>query len=173
HRLLRVPVQPCRVWIAGQVKENSQKKAGVSLREKSPLPRSNYRSGVPLASGNRAISLGHRILPNERGPDARCVRPLVLIRLVSLNSKALLRHLAADFAARIGCGVDVDIVLAGGEIGGLCVGQRGAALDRARSGIGNRHRDAAVLAGFGGSMEMRGGGGTGEAGIGHLPAQLL
>ena len=113
--------------IAGQVKENSQKKAGVSLREKSPLPRSNYRSGVPLASGNRAISLGHRILPNERGLDARCVRPLVLIRLVSLNSKALLRHLSADFAARIGCGVDVDVVLAGRQIGRLGVRQRRAA----------------------------------------------
>ncbi len=82
---------------------------------------------MPLASGNRAIGLGHRILPNERGPDARCVRPLVLIRLVSLNSKALLRHLTADLAARIGCGVDVDVVLARRQIGRLSVRQRGAA----------------------------------------------
>src|SRR5947199_5973475 len=103
------------------------KKAGVSPRERSTLPRSNYRSGVPLASGNRDMGLAHRILPNERGPDARCVRPLVLIRLVSLNSKALLRHLSADFAARIGCGVDVDVVLAGRQIGRLGVRQRRAA----------------------------------------------
>ncbi len=84
-----------------------------------------------MASGNRAISLGHRILPNERGPDVRCVRPLVVIRLVSPNSKALLRHLTADFAARIGRGVDVDVVLARGEIGCLSVRQRGAAFDGA------------------------------------------
>ena len=84
-----------------------------------------------MASGNRAIGLAHRILPNERGPDARCVRPLVLIRLASLNSKALLRHLTADFAARIGCSMDVNVVLARGEIGGLGVRQRGAAFDGA------------------------------------------
>ena len=84
-----------------------------------------------MASGNRAIGLGHRILTNERGPDVRCVRPLVVIRLVSPNSKALLRHLTADFAARIGRGVDVDVVLAGREVGGLFVGQRSAALGRA------------------------------------------
>lgn len=82
---------------------------------------------MPLASGNRPVSLGHRIRPNERGPDTRCVRPLVLIRLVSLNSKALLRHLTADFAGRIGCGVDVDVVLARRQIGGLSLRQRGAA----------------------------------------------
>jgi hypothetical protein len=80
-----------------------------------------------LASGEQAIGLGHRILPNERGPHAGCVRPLVLIRLVSLNSKALLRHLTADFAARIGRGVDVDVVLARRQIGRLSVRQRGAA----------------------------------------------
>ena len=59
-------------------------------------------------------------------------------------------HLAADFAARIGSGVDVDVVLAGDEIGGLRVGQRGAAFDRARARIRDRNRDAGVLAGFGG-----------------------
>jgi hypothetical protein len=82
---------------------------------------------MPLASGNRVIGLAHRILPNEKRPDARCVRPLVSIRLVSLHLKALLRHLTADFAARIGRGVDVDVVLAGRQIGRLGVGQRGAA----------------------------------------------
>ena len=86
---------------------------------------------MPLASGNRAIGLAHRILPNEKRPDARCVRPLVSIRLVRLDLKALLRHLTADFAARIGRGVDVDVVLAGRQIGGLGVGQRGAAFGRA------------------------------------------
>ena len=85
----------------------------------------------------------------------------------------LLRHLAADFAARIGCGVNVDVVLAGREVGGLRIGQRGAAFDRARCCVGNSNRDAGVLAGLGRAMEMRGGGGTGQAGIAQLPAQLL
>jgi hypothetical protein len=82
---------------------------------------------MPLASGKRPVVLGHRILPNERGPDARCIRPVVVIQLVSPNSKALLRHLTADFAGRIGRGVDVDVVLARGQISRLSVRQRGAA----------------------------------------------
>jgi len=39
----------------------------------------------------------------------------------------LLRDLTADFAARIVLGMDVDIVLAGFEIGGVRIGQGGAA----------------------------------------------
>jgi len=80
-----------------------------------------------MASGNRATGLAHRGRSNEQGPDARYVRLLVLMRLASLDSKTLLRHLTADFAARIGRGVDVDVVLARGEVGCLSVRQRGAA----------------------------------------------
>jgi hypothetical protein len=61
----------------------------------------------------------------RQGPDARCVRPLILTRPVWVA--ALLHHLAADFAAGIGRGVDVDVVLAGRQVGGLGVRQRGAA----------------------------------------------
>ena len=80
-----------------------------------------------MASGNKAIGLARRIRSNEKGRTPDCVRPFALIRLVSLNSKALLRHLTADFAARIGRGVDVDVVLARRQIGRLRVRQRGAA----------------------------------------------
>src|SRR4029077_17574465 len=86
---------------------------------------------------------------------------------------ALLCYLATDFAGRIGRGVDVDVVIAGHEVGGLRVRQGGAALDRARSSIRDRNGNAAVLAGFGGTVKMRGGGGARQARIGDLPAQLL
>src|SRR5215211_4893801 len=89
------------------------------------------------------------------------------------NRTDLLRYLTADFAARIGRGVNVDVVLAGREVRGLRIGQRGAALDRARRRIGDGDRDAGILAGFGGTVEMRGGGGAGQARIAQLPAQLL
>ena len=101
----------------------------------------------------------------------RCIRPFD--RMNSVTRRILLGHLAADFAARIGFGVDVDIVLAGHQIGGLGIGQRRAALGGARRGVRDRDRNAGVLAGFGGSVEMRGGGGAGKAGIGQLPGQLL
>ena len=60
----------------------------------------------------------------------RCIRPFDSIKWQSYASN-LLADLTADFAARIGRGVDVDIVLAGQEIGGLLVRQRGAAFGRA------------------------------------------
>src|SRR6185437_328696 len=63
----------------------------------------------------------------------------------------LLRDLTTNFAARIGRSMDVDVVLAGLEVGGLGVGHRGAALDRALAGIGNRDRNTGVLAGLGGT----------------------
>ena len=85
----------------------------------------------------------------------------------------LFGHLTADFAARVRCGVDVDIVLSGGEIGGLGVGQRGAAFGGGGSDAGDGNGHAGVLAGLGGAMEMRGGRRSGEAGISDLPAQLL
>src|SRR5581483_9521400 len=79
------------------------------------------------------------------------------------SKESLLRDLAADLAAGIGLGVDVDVVLAGREIGGLGVGQRGAALGRAGAGVRDRDRDTGILAGFGGTMEMRRRRGTGQA----------
>src|SRR4051794_18737032 len=87
--------------------------------------------------------------------------------------RSLLRHLTADLAARIGRGVDVDVELAAEQIGGLRVGQCRRALDRAGRRIGNRDRDAGVLAGLGGSVEMRGGGWAGQAGIGDLQDSFL
>src|ERR1700760_2641887 len=108
---------------------------------------------------------------NKRG--GRLTRPPLFFKFNVGLAKRLLRHLTTDFAARIGCGVDVDVVLAGFQVGGLSVGQRGAAFGGARRGVRNSHSDARVLAGFGRAMEMAGGRGTGEAGIGYLPAQLL
>src|ERR1700685_3592986 len=60
----------------------------------------------------------------------------------------LLRNLAADFAARIGLGVHVDIELAACKVGGLCVGQRSAAFGRARRCAGNGNLNAGILAGL-------------------------
>src|SRR6185437_6837339 len=85
----------------------------------------------------------------------------------------LFRDLAADLAARIGLGMDIDIVFAGHEIGGLRVGQCRVAFDRARGRVRDGDSDAGVLAGLGGAVEVRGGRGAGETGIGELPAQLL
>src|SRR4051795_1453134 len=87
--------------------------------------------------------------------------------------RSLLRHLTADLAARIGRGVDVDVELAAEQIGGLRVGQCRRALGRAGGSAWDRNRNAGVLAGLGRSVEMRGGGGPGQAGIGDLPGQLL
>src|SRR2546430_3648117 len=103
------------------------------------------------------------------------MRPALVLdpALRALGSTALLRHLTPDFTARIGCGVDVDVVLAGHQIGGLRVGQGRAALGRAGGRIGNRHRNPGVLAGFSRPVEMRGGGGTGKSRIVQLPAQLF
>ena len=50
--------------------------------------------------------------------------------------KFLLGHLAANFAARVRCGVEVDVVLAGHEVGRLGIGQRGASLNRAVPALG-------------------------------------
>ena len=131
-----------------------------SVLNQSEVDRSVYtRSGHFAHAGSSCQARA-----SAEAPPSFCLR---------VRSKNLLRHLTADFAARIGCGVDVDVVLAGHEVGGLRIGQRGAAFDRARCCVGNRNRDAGVLAGFGGAVEMRGGGGAGQAGIGQLPAQLL
>src|SRR5258708_27460445 len=80
--------------------------------------------------------------------------------------RSLLRQLAADFAARVGRGVNVDVVFAGHQGGGLGVGQRGAAFGRARSRVRDRTRDAGVLAGFSRAMEMPRSRRSGETGVG-------
>src|SRR5579885_954480 len=65
-----------------------------------------------------------------------------------------LHHLAAQFAAGVRRGVDVGVPFAGQQVGGLIVGQGGAALDRALHGLEGKC-DAGVLAGFSRTMEMR------------------
>src|SRR5579863_10754983 len=88
----------------------------------------------------------------ERGGKPLAFRPFVLNNLKSAVRNLLL-DLSADFAARIGRSVDVDVELAGQQIGGLGIGQRGAALGRARSGVGDCDLNAGILAGFGRAVE--------------------
>jgi len=59
----------------------------------------------------------------------------------------------AQLAARVVLGVDVDIPAAGHEIGGLRVGERRGAVERAAEGL-DRHGDAGILAGIGRAVEM-------------------
>src|SRR5579859_3253619 len=66
----------------------------------------------------------------------------------------LLRERPADFTAGVGRGVDVEIDLAGVQIGDLGVGQRGRALDRARADVAGRHDRRAVAARRGGVVEV-------------------
>src|SRR6516225_3162998 len=62
------------------------------------------------------------------------------------------------FAALVRFGVDIDVPFAGQEVGGLRLGERGGALERA--GVrGDRQRDTAILARFAG-VEVGGGGGS-------------
>ena len=82
-------------------------------------------------------------------------------------------HLAADFTARIGRGMDVDIIFAGLEVGGLGVRQRGAAFNRTGLCIWDRNSDGSILAGFGRPVEVGGGRRTGQAGIGELQLSFL
>ena len=83
------------------------------------------------------------IHPSGRGPRAcfsgscsrerrggRLTRPPLVLDIRQTKGylvKGLLGDLAADFAARIGCGMHVHVVLAGHQVGGLRVRQRGAA----------------------------------------------
>jgi hypothetical protein len=101
--------------------------AGVSLQKR--VPDANYSSSLALASGNRAIGLAYGSRPNEKGPDDASGPSFD--PACEPNSKALLPHLTADFAGRIGCGVDVDIVFSGSQIGRLGVRQRRAAFSGA------------------------------------------
>src|SRR5437868_15432298 len=68
------------------------------------------------------------------------------------STENLLRHLTADFAARIGRGVNVDVVLAGHQVGRLFVGEVGAAFGGVRGRIRDRNLVSGVLAGLGGSV---------------------
>ena len=84
--------------------------------------------------------------------------------------------LAADLAAFIGFGVDVDVQHAFFEVGSLRVGKRRRAFERAGERLvlfRNWNQDAGVLAGFGGAVEMCGGGGPGKAREVALPGQHL
>jgi hypothetical protein len=56
--------------------------------------------------------------------------------------------------------------------GGLRLGQRGRALERALCGIGGDH-DPGILSVGAGLFEMRRGGGAAQSGIGAFPGQLL
>src|SRR5258708_17471238 len=87
--------------------------------------------------------------------------------------RSLLCHLTADFAARIGCGVNVDVILAGHQVGGLFVVQRRAAFNRARARICDRNLDAGVRAGRGGALGMRARGGAPWSRKRHPPPPLL
>jgi len=60
-------------------------------------------------------------MPGIRPPDLGLSAGVSKMAYFVTSVRSLFRHLAADFAARIGRGVDVDIVLAGDEIGGLGV----------------------------------------------------
>src|SRR5258708_13106841 len=102
----------------------------------------------------------------------RCIRPFDSIRWRSCASN-LLADLTADFAARIGRGVDVDIVLAGHQIGGLGVGQRRAAFGGARGSVRDPHPNARVLGGFTPAMEIRAGPRTPEPRIVYPPPHPL
>ena len=122
-------------------RRETMRPTGVTGRQE---PLSNYSKRVPMARGPQPVfTVGG--IANAKGPDAwhpvprsgpvgRCVEDGLLrhhgAKLISsprceayfvTSVRSLLRHLAADFAARIGRGVDVDIVLAGREIGGLRV----------------------------------------------------
>jgi hypothetical protein len=92
---------------------------------------------------------------------------------VAEGYRELLGHLAANFAAWIGRGVDVDVVLAGHQVGCLRVRQCGTAFDRARARVRDRNGDGGILAGIGGTVKMRGGRGAGKPRISQLPGQLL
>src|SRR5256885_8920251 len=74
----------------------------------------HWRAGTrrPGSGPPRGVRIGRATARDQMkgGPDARCVRPLILDpALRALGSTALLRHLTPDFTARIGCRVDVDV----------------------------------------------------------------
>src|SRR6202040_3740670 len=127
-----------------------------------------HRAGpAEAAFGAENTYLRRRTRAALRMPRASCG-----IVISAGHLAALLRDLAANLAALVRVGVDVDVPLAAHQIGRLGVGQVGRALERAAAG-GDRHGDAGILAGLGRTMEMTSGRGPAEPGIVALPARLL
>src|SRR5579862_5163175 len=87
----------------------------------------------------------------------------------------LLRRLdlAADLAALVGVGMQVDVVLAGYEIGDLRVGEDLPAAYRARQLAVERRDDAGIGAGIGRPMDMTRLYRAAEAGIFNIPGNPL
>src|SRR5262245_5082230 len=108
------------------------------------------------------------------GIETRGENWTISLRLASIWLPAeLFGDLSADFACRIGGGVDIDVVAARQEVGRLSIGQRRRSLHRACRGVGDLHRHASVRPGLRRSMEMRSGRGAGQSGIGDPPRHLL
>src|SRR5205085_1675646 len=68
---------------------------------------------------------------------------------------ALWRELAADLAALVGIGVNIDVALARLQIGELRIGHRARADDRAGRRVAQRHRHPGIGAGTGPAMDVR------------------
>src|SRR6478752_858109 len=100
--------------------------------------------GSVWRSGKLSGSIGCEKWPAKQTKGAN-VGSAPFYRMSCDLGRSLLRDLTTDFAARIGCGMDVDIVLAGQEIGGLRIGQRGASFGRTGRRIGDRNHNACIL----------------------------
>jgi hypothetical protein len=84
-----------------------------------------------------------------------------------------LLDLPADFAVLVGGGVDVDVIFAGHQVGGLCVGQHCRTLERAFRSAHERNDDAGIFTLRHRPVNMSGRGRPTEAGISHAPAELF
>src|SRR6266700_2972780 len=86
--------------------------------------------------GNRASKTARQDTPRE-------IRSVLHVPRASRGAGSVSRsfgELAANLAALVGFGVDVDVPLAGQQVGRLGVGQIGRALERAAA-RGDRHGD--------------------------------
>src|SRR5882724_6244241 len=86
--------------------------------------------GKPVPTPLSKCGAGFFRIKPQRKTGGRLTRPPVVLDIRETKGylvKSLLGDLAADFAARIGCGMHVHVVLAGRQVGGLRVRQRGAA----------------------------------------------
>src|ERR1700757_3659135 len=90
---------------------------------------SRQELGAPLYINSDLWNLRSQSNMKEPGAPAS-VRLLVSEERRRLH-RSLLRHLTADLAAGVRRGVDVDVVLAAEQVGGLRIGQRRTAFDRA------------------------------------------
>jgi hypothetical protein len=88
------------------------------------------------------------------------------------DGRGLFLQLAADLAAFVGRGVDVDVHVAVHQRLGLGIVERGRALERA-SGGADRDQHAGIFAFGRRSMEVGRSGRAGEAAIAALPGQFL